>query len=72
MLHAVFDCIVHHVLAGLLPPWGSYLGSSGTKDVEAMVKGPNAYQLYEGYRGSEPITLKELPRLVTAGKRQWR
>jgi len=48
MLHAVFDCIVHHILAGLLPLWGSFLGSSGTKDVESMVKDLKAHQFLVG------------------------
>jgi len=34
------------------------------KDVEAMVKGLKASPLLEGYRGSEPINLSELTRLL--------
>jgi acyl-CoA synthetase (NDP forming) len=35
------------------------------RDVESMVEGLKAHQLLEGYRGSEPINLKELTRMVT-------
>ncbi len=34
------------------------------RDVESMVKGLRAGQLLEGYRGSEPINLSELTRLL--------
>jgi hypothetical protein len=57
---------------GHLAPWGFLPGISELRDVESVVKGPNAHQLHEGYRGFEPINLKELTRMVTAGKRQWR
>lgn len=36
------------------------------KDVECMVKGLKAHQLLEGYRGSEPVNLKELTRMLVA------
>lgn len=36
------------------------------KDVESMVKALKAHQLLEGYRGSEPVNLKELTRLLVA------
>ena len=35
-------------------------------DVESMVRGLKAHQLLEGYRGSEPINLKELGRMMIA------
>ena len=35
-------------------------------DVESMVRGLKAHQLLEGYRGSEPINLKELSRMMMA------
>jgi acyl-CoA synthetase (NDP forming) len=34
------------------------------RDVDSMVKGLKANQLLEGYRGSEPINLRELTRLL--------
>lgn len=34
------------------------------KDVESMVKGLKAHRLLEGYRGSKPVNLKELGRLL--------
>jgi acyl-CoA synthetase (NDP forming) len=34
------------------------------KDVESMVRSLKAYHLIEGYRGSEPVNLKELTRLL--------
>jgi acyl-CoA synthetase (NDP forming) len=36
------------------------------KDVESMVMSLKAHQLLEGYRGSEPINLKELTRMLVA------
>ncbi len=35
------------------------------KDVQFMIKGLKAHQLLEGYRGSEPINLRELTRLLS-------
>jgi len=35
-------------------------------DVESMVKGLKAHQLLEGYRGSEPVNLTELTRMLMA------
>jgi len=35
-------------------------------DVESMVKGLKAHQLLEGYRGSEPVNLTELTRMLIA------
>ena len=34
------------------------------KDVESMVKGLKAHKLLEGYRGAEPINLKELTKMM--------
>ncbi|MEE9611023.1 MAG: acetate--CoA ligase family protein [Desulfatiglandales bacterium] len=34
------------------------------RDVQSMVKGLKAHQLIEGYRGSEPVNLRELTRLL--------
>lgn len=34
------------------------------KDIESMVKGLKAHQILEGYRGSEPVNLRELARLL--------
>jgi acyl-CoA synthetase (NDP forming) len=36
------------------------------KDVESMVRSLKAHQLLEGYRGSEPVNLKELTRMLVA------
>jgi len=36
------------------------------KDVESMIKGLKAHQILEGYRGSEPINLRELTRLLVS------
>ena len=36
------------------------------RDVESMVRSLKAYQLLEGYRGSEPINLEELSRMMIA------
>jgi acyl-CoA synthetase (NDP forming) len=36
------------------------------KDVESMVMSLKAHQLLEGYRGSEPVNLKELTRMLVA------
>jgi len=38
----------------------------GQKDVESMVKGLKAHQLLEGYRGSEPVNVTELTRMLMA------
>jgi len=40
-----------------------------SRDVESMIKGLKAVQLLEGYRGSEPINLSELNRLLMAFSR---
>jgi acyl-CoA synthetase (NDP forming) len=34
------------------------------KDIESMITGLKAHQLLEGYRGSEPVNLEELARLL--------
>jgi acyl-CoA synthetase (NDP forming) len=34
------------------------------KDIESMIRGLKAHQLLEGYRGSEPVNLEELVRLL--------
>ncbi len=34
------------------------------KDIESMITGLKAHQLLEGYRGSEPVNLEELERLL--------
>jgi acyl-CoA synthetase (NDP forming) len=36
----------------------------GEKDIQSMITGLKAHQILEGYRGSEPVNLKELVRLL--------
>lgn len=38
----------------------------GQQEVESMVRGLKAHQLLEGYRGSEPISMRELTRTMVA------